>query len=201
MSSPEVLILKELAHDQPAPGLLGLAERGLLPDTLLRLGVRQQCAARLRAESAGGAAAQEARQQQLLAQLRASAVALHTAAANAQHYELPPQFFRLCLGRRLKYSCAYYARGDETLDEAEEAMLALYGERACRRPGDSRAWLRLGVAHLVDGRALPARAHLRGLQLSAAARVHRGAVRTPRPQQRQRPDVRCESPGAAGGAL
>jgi len=57
-------------------------------------------------------------------------VAVHTAAANAQHYELPPQFFRLCLGRRLKYSCAYYPRGDETLDEAEEAMLALYGERA-----------------------------------------------------------------------
>ena len=66
MSSPEVLILKELAHDQPAPGLLGLAERGLLPDTLLRLGVRQQCAARLRGKrrrrcGAGGAPAAAAR--------------------------------------------------------------------------------------------------------------------------------------------
>ena len=149
MSSPEVLILKELAHDQPAPGLLGLAERGLLPDTLLRLGVRQQCAARLRAESAGGAAAQEARQQQLLAQLRASAVALHTAAANAQHYELPPQFFRLCLGRRLKYSCAYYARGDETLDEAEEAMLALYGERAALADGQEILELGCGWGSLT----------------------------------------------------
>lgn len=27
-----------LPPDQPAPGLLGLAERGLLPDALLRLG-------------------------------------------------------------------------------------------------------------------------------------------------------------------
>jgi len=130
MSSPAVLTLKELAHDRPAAGLLGLAERGLLPDALLRLGVRQQCALRLRTEGTGGAAAQEARQQLLLAELRASPLAVHTAAANAQHYELPPQFFRLCLGRRLKYSCAYYPRGDETLDEAEEAMLGLYGERA-----------------------------------------------------------------------
>jgi cyclopropane-fatty-acyl-phospholipid synthase len=130
MSSPEVLALKELAHDRPAAGILGLAERGLLPDALLRLGVRRQCALRLRTEEAGGAAAQEARQQQLIGQLRASPVAVHTAAANAQHYELPPQFFRLCLGARLKYSCAYYPRGDETLDAAEEAMLELYGERA-----------------------------------------------------------------------
>jgi cyclopropane-fatty-acyl-phospholipid synthase len=130
MSSPDVLPLKELAPDHPAAGLLGLAERAVLPDALLRLGIRQQCAARLRELSAGGPAAQEARQQRLLNELRASAVAVHTAAANAQHYELPPQFFRLCLGRRLKYSCAYYPRGDETLDEAEEAMLELYGERA-----------------------------------------------------------------------
>jgi cyclopropane-fatty-acyl-phospholipid synthase len=129
-SSPAVLARKELAPDEPAAGLLGLAERGLLPDALLRLGIRQQCAARLRAQRAGGAAAQEARQQRLLDELRASPVALHTAAANAQHYELPPQFFQLCLGRRLKYSCAYYPRGDETLDEAEEAMLELYAERA-----------------------------------------------------------------------
>ena len=51
-------------------------------------------------------------------------------AANAQHYELPPAFFRACLGRRLKYSGCYYPTGNETLDQAEEAMLALYGERA-----------------------------------------------------------------------
>jgi cyclopropane-fatty-acyl-phospholipid synthase len=130
MSSPQALALQELAHDRPAAGLLGLAERGLLPDALLRLGVRQQCALRLRTAGAGGAAAQETRQQRLLEELRASPVAVHTTAANAQHYELPPQFFRLCLGARLKYSCAYYPRGDESLDAAEAAMLELYGERA-----------------------------------------------------------------------
>jgi len=120
----------ELPSDRTAPGLLGLTERGLLPDALLRLGIRRMCAERLRAERAGGPAAQAGRQAQLVDMLRHSPVAIETAAANAQHYELPPAFFERCLGPHLKYSCCYYPRGDETLAEAEDAMLALYGERA-----------------------------------------------------------------------
>lgn len=120
----------ELAIDRPAPGILGLAERGLLPDALLRAGIRRNCRERLREESAGGWDAQEARLQQRLAELRGSAVAIETDAANRQHYELPPDFFALCLGHRRKYSCCWYATGDETLDQAEDAMLALTCERA-----------------------------------------------------------------------
>ncbi|MGN6151447.1 MAG: SAM-dependent methyltransferase [Lysobacteraceae bacterium] len=131
-----------LAADRPGPGLIGLAERGLLPDALLRYGIRRQCEDRLRAESAGGPEAQAERFRQRIEQLRHSPVAIHTDAANAQHYELPPAFFRACLGARLKYSCAYYPRGDETLDQAEEAMLALYGERA--QLADGQRILELG---------------------------------------------------------
>jgi cyclopropane-fatty-acyl-phospholipid synthase len=109
---------------------LGLAERALLPDGLIRYGIRQQCAQRLRDELAGGLDAQSARQQALIDTLRQSAIAIHTDAANAQHYELPPAFFKLCLGTRLKYSAAFYPTGSESLDQAEEAMLKLYGERA-----------------------------------------------------------------------
>jgi cyclopropane-fatty-acyl-phospholipid synthase len=116
--------------DEQAAGLLGLSERGLLPDALIRLGIRRLCAQRLRDEASGGPEAQEMRLQQRLAQLRQGALALHTGAANRQHYELPPEFFRLCLGPRLKYSCAYYPTGRETLAQAEEAMLELYAERA-----------------------------------------------------------------------
>jgi cyclopropane-fatty-acyl-phospholipid synthase len=50
-------------------------------------------------------------------------IAEHTDAANQQHYELPPEFFRLCLGERLKYSCCLYPAGTETLDQAEVAAL------------------------------------------------------------------------------
>ncbi len=120
----------ELDTDRPAPGLLGLAERGLLPDALVRFGIRQLCAERLRAERSGGAWVQSEGFAERLDALRQSPVAIHTEAANAQHYELPPEFFALCLGPRLKYSCCYFPRGAESLAEAEEAMLELYARRA-----------------------------------------------------------------------
>ena len=120
----------ELAANLPAPGLLGLAERGLLPDALVRLGIRRLCAERLRTERRGGPAAQAERFAERVSALRASPIAIHTEAANAQHYELPAAFFALCLGPRLKYSCCYFAHGGESLAEAEEAMLELYARRA-----------------------------------------------------------------------
>lgn len=120
----------ELAHEYAAPGLLGLAERGLLPDVLLRAGIRMWCAERLRQERAAGIGEQAVRFGQLVEQLRRSPLAIHTTEANAQHYEVPAAFFTHCLGKRLKYSCAYYPTGNETLDQAEDAMLELYGQRA-----------------------------------------------------------------------
>jgi cyclopropane-fatty-acyl-phospholipid synthase len=120
----------ELARDRPAPGLLGWAERAWIPDALLRRAIRRLCAQRLRDELAGGPDEQALRFRHRIEQLHTSPVAIHTDAANAQHYELPPAFFRHCLGPRMKYSCAYYPRGNETLGEAEEAMLQLYSERA-----------------------------------------------------------------------
>ncbi len=93
--------------------------------------MRRLCAQRLRRRvRADDAVAPWERQRALLQELQESPVAIYTDAANAQHYELPPRFFQLCLGTRLKYSSCYFARGDETLDEAEEAMLGLYLQRA-----------------------------------------------------------------------
>jgi len=115
--------------------LIDLAERGLLPDPLIRTGIRRLCATRLRDEHAGDVERADARARALLRELRASPIAIATDAANAQHYEVPAHFFELCLGKRLKYSSCYYATGQETLDQAEEAMLALYGERAALADG------------------------------------------------------------------
>ncbi|MBB5015832.1 SAM-dependent methyltransferase [Rehaibacterium terrae] len=109
---------------------IALAERGLIPDALIRHGIRRLCARRLREEHIDDPARADARFRALLDTLRRSPIAIETEAANAQHYEVPTRLFELCLGKRLKYSCAYYPRGDETLDQAEEAMLALYEERA-----------------------------------------------------------------------
>lgn len=110
--------------------LIDLCERGLVPDALTRLGIRRLCAQRLREEHDGDAVAAWARFRELLDGLRQSPLAIETEAANRQHYEVPARFFELSLGKRLKYSSCYYPTGRETLDQAEEAMLALYGERA-----------------------------------------------------------------------
>jgi cyclopropane-fatty-acyl-phospholipid synthase len=133
----EVMPATGPAGQGAAAGLLGLAERALLPDTLIRLGIRRLLAQRLQAQAAGGPEAQEMRYQERLQRLREQPIALHTEAANRQHYELPPEFFQACLGRRLKYSCAYFSDAGTTLDEAELAMLRLYAERAGLADGQS----------------------------------------------------------------
>jgi len=107
--------------------LISLCERGLVPDFLTRLGIRRLCQTRLRDEYAGD---WQARQKAFVAVLRQSPLAIETAAANQQHYEVPALFYERCLGKRLKYSSCYYPTGTETLDQAEQAMLALYCERA-----------------------------------------------------------------------
>lgn len=109
---------------------VALAERGLVPDPLIRFGIRRLLAARLREERRRLPANEEER---LAAWRRATAeapLAPLPEAANRQHYELPPEFFRLVLGPRLKYSSCYFPPGTEDLAAAEEAMLALAGERA-----------------------------------------------------------------------
>ena len=80
-----------------------LLDRGLVPDGMLRAGIRRRLRARLRHEAQGDVDAASKRRRQMVAELICSPVAVHTQQANEQHYELPPEFFRLCLGPRLKY--------------------------------------------------------------------------------------------------
>jgi cyclopropane-fatty-acyl-phospholipid synthase len=135
--------------EQRNGGLIGWAERGWLPDAAIRFGIRRLCTQRLREERADDAVAVSQRLQQRIDELRAAPVAIHTDAANAQHYELPARFFELCLGKRLKYSSCYFATGGESLDDAENAMLALYGERAQLSDGQSILELGCGWGSLT----------------------------------------------------
>jgi cyclopropane-fatty-acyl-phospholipid synthase len=110
---------------------IDLCERGYVPDPLARFGMRRLIARRLEEESRGDAAARHA---QFVRELRQSPIAVHTGDANAQHYEVPAEFFRLHLGPRLKYSCCLYDNGAgapaRTLAQAEDAMLELCAQRA-----------------------------------------------------------------------
>lgn len=109
---------------------LSLAEKGLVPDALIRAGIRKLLRHRLEEINPGNCEERSKLLQRFLQQMRESPIALHTQEANDQHYELPPEFFEKVLGKHLKYSSCYYANGDESLDQAEAAMLELYGERA-----------------------------------------------------------------------
>lgn len=110
--------------------LIDLCENGFIPDAATRYGIRQLCQQRLIEENIQDLEKADQRFRKMLDELRQSPIAIETAAANEQHYEVPTRFFQLCLGKRLKYSSCFYENGGETLDEAEVAMLSLYSERA-----------------------------------------------------------------------
>lgn len=153
--------------------LISLCENGLVPDALTRIGIRRQCAERLHQEHAGDLAAADANFRRRLVELRNSPLAIETEAANRQHYEVPTAFFQLCLGKRLKYSSCYYPTGKETLDQAEEAMLAIYGERAGLADGQRILELGCGWGSLTLWMAehFP-NARITGVSNSASQREH-----------------------------
>lgn len=112
-----------------------LLEADLLPDALVRLGIRRLLAGTLREKSRPGVEEQRAALLSHVADLKRRGIAEQTQAANEQHYEVPTRFYELCLGRRLKYSSGLWSEGVRTLDEAEEKMLALTCDRADLRDG------------------------------------------------------------------
>jgi cyclopropane-fatty-acyl-phospholipid synthase len=113
---------------------MNLLERDLVPDFLIRRRIRSLLAARLREEDQGDPERQQQRLQDFVRRLASSPVAIETAAANEQHYEVPTEFYTRVLGKHLKYSSCYFLDGDGApvgnLDAAEARMLALTCQRA-----------------------------------------------------------------------
>ncbi|WP_459936863.1 SAM-dependent methyltransferase [Desulfonatronum parangueonense] len=113
--------------------LISLAEHGRLPDALIRLGIRQRHAEVLRGLRGPDAVAELERKWAFIRAMDVAPVALVPEAANDQHYEVPPDFFRLMLGPAMKYSCCLFPEQEgmpSDLAGAEEAMLELVANRA-----------------------------------------------------------------------
>ena len=81
--------------------------------------------------------------------LRTRPIAIETATANTQHYEVGTGVLQACLGPRMKYSCCLYPKGTETLGQAEVEMLETYLERAGLT--DGMKILDLGCANKIFG--------------------------------------------------
>ena len=114
---------------------LNWTEQGLVPDNVIRLGIRrllERKRAEIRADDVEHATLLENRFVELMNE---SPVALVPERANEQHYEVPAEFFNEVLGARRKYSCAYWPRHVTSLDAAELAALEVTAERADVRNG------------------------------------------------------------------
>jgi cyclopropane-fatty-acyl-phospholipid synthase len=122
--------------EQPPSFSMRLLERDRVPDWLIRRGIRSLLAQRLREEDKGDPERQQRHLMELVNRLKASPVAINTAEANQQHYEVPTEFYLKVLGPNLKYSSCYYERPDEPLQAAEERMLALTCQRARLTDGE-----------------------------------------------------------------
>lgn len=113
--------------DKPS---IELCERGLVPDWLARAGMRRLIATRLDSPEAREGEARNHALHDFLAYASSGPIAQHTARANAQHYEVPPAFFRQVLGPRLKYSGCLFTQDGMSVQQAEDAMLECYARRA-----------------------------------------------------------------------
>ncbi len=110
--------------------LADLSDRGLLPDRLIRFGIRRLDKKRLQAEKRKNIEDQGKALLKFVESMRNGPIAPRPQKPNQQHYEIPPAFFQHVLGRHLKYSGCYWPEGITNLDEAEERMLLLTCKRA-----------------------------------------------------------------------
>ncbi|WP_439629164.1 SAM-dependent methyltransferase [Shinella sp.] len=97
---------------------IAAAERLPLPDSALRFGIDRLVGRTSRVLTGGGVADRD-----FAKAMEDFPIAVHTDAANEQHYELPQDFFALALGPRRKYSSCLYPTAETTLAEAEIAAL------------------------------------------------------------------------------
>jgi cyclopropane-fatty-acyl-phospholipid synthase len=145
-----------------------LAERGLVPTPAVRRGIRSIVGRRYRQQRALARPVDA-----WIEEMSRSAVAVATADANAQHYEVPPAFFELVLGPHMKYSGAWWPEGVTTLEEAERAMLDATMNHAALVDGQRILELGCGWGSLTlaMARRFP-RARVVGVSNSSRQREH-----------------------------
>ena len=105
-------------------------ERGWVPDSIVRAGMRHLLRQRLTSLPQLGTSAITAEIEQFVALMDQSPIAQVPDEANKQHYEVPSDFFGIALGPHRKYSCCFWNEDTATLEEAEAEALRITCERA-----------------------------------------------------------------------
>ena len=110
--------------------VLEWTEQGLLPDTVIRAGIRRLCRQRLKDIGAADIEHSARELEAFVRHMNGAEIAPLPERANEQHYEVPAAFFEKALGPHRKYSCCFWEDDTDGLEQAEEAALRLSCERA-----------------------------------------------------------------------
>lgn len=107
-----------------------LIHLGLVPDFVIRWGIRLQLRDHLNILASEGAQQELDKKLRIVQKLKTMPIAIATDEANEQHYEVPAKFYDLCLGPRKKYSSGWWPTPECTFEESEVLMLEKYCEHA-----------------------------------------------------------------------
>jgi len=110
--------------------LIPLVYYGVVPDFLIRAGIRLQLRDHLAILHTTDTELELENKLAIVRELREMPIAIETDLANEQHYEVPAEFYNMCLGPCKKYSCGLWESPSISLQASEEAMLDLYCDRA-----------------------------------------------------------------------
>ena len=128
---------------------LNLAEKNLLPDWLIRIGIRKLLKDRIVEICSDSYENQQRNKIDFIHNMNRSPIAVDTNLANEQHYEVPAEFYDYALGKNKKYSSCYWNNKTETLDDAEQLALNKTCEHAELKNGHSILELGCGWGSLT----------------------------------------------------
>jgi len=123
---------------------ISLMELGYVPDSIIRTGIKYLLKNRLvdlyKFET-------QSYVDDYVEQLKKSPLAVLTDKANEQHYEVPTEYYDLCLGVHKKYSSCFWDDSTVTLNQAEQKALDISIERADIQDG-MRLWMGLSFIRI-----------------------------------------------------
>jgi cyclopropane-fatty-acyl-phospholipid synthase len=133
-----------------ADSFVPLVYSGVVPDCVIRYVIRLKLRDHLCLLDQESVVKNQDAKMGVVQELRTTpTIAICTDEANEQHYEVPAEFYTMCLGPRKKYSSGLWPSPTTTFEESEVHMLELYCERAQLQDGMSIVDLGCGWGSLT----------------------------------------------------
>ncbi len=115
--------------------LFSIAEKGYVPDPILRKGIQRMCIKRITDIRISDEIVRKKYIKGFIDNMNRAEIAPSPHFANQQHYDVPHNFFELVLGSYKKYSCGYWDDDTHDITQAESQALQLTCQHADIRDG------------------------------------------------------------------